>query len=404
MAMATLERTTFSTKRTMEFFSEKELNMQLGQSRAMWPVALMKELLDNALDAAELAGVAPRIGVTLTPDAFSVQDNGPGLPEETLVRSLDYLVRVSDKSYYISPTRGQLGNALKCVWAAPFVADGTRGQVDVTTGGVRHEIAVTLDRIAQEPDVRHTRHPDRTVKTGTRITIHWPGIASHEAPDRDDVFLQMEDDDEEIASYQDEDGSPIFLQMVDLVRRLALFNPHALLTVTQPNAKRIRWTPTDTAWRKWQPNRPTSPHWYDPGRLRALIAAYLADEREGGRARTVREFVAEFAGLSGSAKQHTVTTAAGLSKGASLHDLVTDEDVALEPVARLLTVMQETSRPITPAALGTVGREHLAARLEAAGVGAESIQYKKVPGIDDGMPFVVEIGFAFTRTAVTRAR
>jgi len=266
MAMATLERTTFSTKRVMEFFSVKELNMQLGQSRAMWPIALLKELLDNALDAAELAGVVPRIGVTLTPDAFSVQDNGSGLPEETLVRSLDYLVRVSDKSYYISPTRGQLGNALKCVWAAPFVADGTRGQVDVITGGVRHEIAVTLDRIAQEPDVRHTRHPDRTVKTGTRITVHWPGIASYEAPDRDDVFLQMEDEDEspvslhladeeeEIASCQDEGGSAIFLQMVDLVRRFALFNPHAMLTVTQPTAKPIHWTPTDTAWRKSRPS------------------------------------------------------------------------------------------------------------------------------------------------------
>ena len=38
-------------------------------------------------------------------------------------------------------------------------------------------------------------------------------------------------------------------------------------------------------------------------------------------------------------------------------------------------------------------REHLAARLEAAGVGAESIRYKKTSGVDDGMPFVVEIAF-----------
>ena len=427
MAKATLERTTFSTKRVMEFFSVKELNMQLGYSRPMWPIALLKELLDNALDAAELAGVAPQIRVTLAPDAFSVEDNGPGLPEETLERSQDYLVRVSDKSHYISPTRGQLGNALKCLWAAPFVANGTRGQVDVITGGVRHEIAVTLDRIAQEPDVRHTRHPDRTAITGTRITVHWPGIASYKAIDPDDVYLQTADeeeetasyqdadgspvflqmvdadgapvfvqpvdDDEERASYQDVDGSPIFLQMVDLVRRFALFNPHVRLTVTQPTAAPICWTPTDAAWRKWPPDRPTSPHWYDPGRLRALIAAYLGDERAGGRVRTVREFVSEFAGLSGSAKQHAVTTTAGLSKGASLHDLVTNNDVALKPVERLLTAMQEASRPITPAALGTVGRAHLVARLEATGVGAESIHYKKVAGVDDGMPFVVEIAF-----------
>lgn len=172
-----LKRTTFTTKRELEFFSAKELNMQLGHSRAMWPKALLKELIDNGLDAAELAGVAPKMTVTLTADSFSVLDNGSGLPIDTLERSLDYLVRVSDKSYYVSPTRGQLGNALKCVWAAPFVADGTQGRVDVTTGGVRHEIVVTLDRIAQQPEIEHTRHPDRSVKTGTKVTVHWPEIA-----------------------------------------------------------------------------------------------------------------------------------------------------------------------------------------------------------------------------------
>ena len=55
-----LKRTTFTTNRVLEFFSEKELNMQLGHSRAMWPIALLKELLDNALDAADLAGVVAR--------------------------------------------------------------------------------------------------------------------------------------------------------------------------------------------------------------------------------------------------------------------------------------------------------------------------------------------------------
>ena len=108
MAMP-LRRTTFTTKRVLEFFSEKELNMQLGHSPAMWPIAVLKELIDNGLDAAELAGVVPEISVELSGDGFRVQDNGPGLPVETLERSLDYLVRVSDKAHYVSPTRGQLG-------------------------------------------------------------------------------------------------------------------------------------------------------------------------------------------------------------------------------------------------------------------------------------------------------
>ena len=165
------------------------------------------------------------------------------------------------------------------------------------------------------------------------------------------------------------------------------------MTIKQPKAKPISWTPTDTAWKHWPPTRPTSPHWYTRNHLRALIAAYLADARAGGRVRTVREFVSEFAGLSGSTKQHAVTTAAGLSKGASLGDLVVDGDVAIGPVTHLLTTMQNASRPVKPAALGTVGRAHLTARLEAAGVEPGSVRYTKTSGVDDDVPFVVEIAF-----------
>ena len=109
---AVLSRATFETSRLLEFFTEKELTMQIGHPRRLWPLALVKELIDNALDACETADIAPEITVTIEPGAITVQDNGPGLPVATLERSLDYLVRVSDKTHYASPTRGQLGNAV----------------------------------------------------------------------------------------------------------------------------------------------------------------------------------------------------------------------------------------------------------------------------------------------------
>ena len=54
-----LERTTFEVSRELEFFSEKELQTQIGQSKQWWPVAILKELIDNALDACETANIAP---------------------------------------------------------------------------------------------------------------------------------------------------------------------------------------------------------------------------------------------------------------------------------------------------------------------------------------------------------
>src|SRR5262249_27002871 len=148
------------------------------------------ELIDNSVDACEQAGVIhPVVEVQLDEDAVSVEDNGPGLPEETLLKSLDYAVRVSDKSHYISPTRGQLGNALKCVWAAPFVATH-QGRLEVFTKEFSYEILVTLDRIAGKPSIQHHKRVP-VVKTGTLIRMYWPEISSYLDPEEDGDFYHV---------------------------------------------------------------------------------------------------------------------------------------------------------------------------------------------------------------------
>jgi DNA topoisomerase-6 subunit B len=54
---------------------------------------ILKELVDNGIDACEEAGIAPEITVTVDTTSISVADNGPGLPVETIKRVLDYTVR-----------------------------------------------------------------------------------------------------------------------------------------------------------------------------------------------------------------------------------------------------------------------------------------------------------------------
>jgi hypothetical protein len=152
-----LHRTAFVTDRTLEFFTESELTTQMGYGRQLWPLVIAKELIDNALDACETGDITPEILITLEPDAIIIADNGPGIPAETIKKSLDYHVRISDKKHYVSPTRGQLGNALKCVWAAPFVANSAHsGLVEVEACGLHHRIETNLDRIKQVPVVEHT--------------------------------------------------------------------------------------------------------------------------------------------------------------------------------------------------------------------------------------------------------
>ena len=361
---ATLKRETFETSRLLEFFSEKELTMQIGHNSDWWPTALVKELVDNGLDAGESAGVPPEITVTLTDDMVSIADNGLGLPAATLERSLDYTVRVSDKNHYISPTRGQLGNALKCLWAAPFVATGERGHIEIMTAGQRRGVTVGLDRIAQTPELKYEVSSDDLVKNGTLVRIHWPQIAG--CLGRGDDVRQMLTD-------------------------FAAFNPHASFAWQSYESSGVI-AATDPGWSKWRPADPTSPHWYSAEQLRDLVAAYLnAERQEGAKARTVREFVAEFRGLSGTAKQKKVTTSLGLT-GAYLHDLVDDDDVSLEKVAALLTAMQSESRAPKPAVLGVLGKDHMTQHMvDHRHVGADSVHYKKVEGEAGGLPFVLEV-------------
>ena len=141
MTAKQLARTTFSTSRLLDFASVKELTAQTGHEDGEWPLVIVKELLDNALDACEEAGIAPVITIEVNDGGIPVRDNGPGIPASTVESVLDFAIRVSSREAYVSPTRGAQGNALKTIVAMPFVLDGERGQVEIAARGERHLIA-----------------------------------------------------------------------------------------------------------------------------------------------------------------------------------------------------------------------------------------------------------------------
>lgn len=362
---ATLNRQTFETSRLLEFFSEKELNMQIGHYRQKWPIALAKELIDNALDACESAGVLPEIAICLDQDSLTIGDNGPGLPVKVIERSLDYAVRVSTNNGYVSPTRGQMGNALKCVWAAPYVATGTRGRVDVHTGGTIYTINVTLDRIAQAPKI-DVEEKTTFVKNGTSVKVYWPNVAWYLEPTQSVDFYKV--------------------PLGELVLRYAAINPHASFTYEYDGAVQ-RYSRTADVCSKWVASDPTSIHWYNPEALRGLVAANL----KSGRDITVREFVSEFRGLSSTAKQKAVTDGVGLS-GARLSSLVVSNDIDMAQIGALLSAMKEQSQPIKPQALGSIGAAHVQQWLtDVAGANPGFIEYRTEKGETvDGLPFVIE--------------
>jgi hypothetical protein len=126
------------------------------------------------------------------------------------------------------------------------------------------------------------------------------------------------------------------------------------------------------------------------------MGAYIARDQDSGRdPRMVREFVSEFRGLSGSAKQKLVLDEVGASR-MSLPKFFGDaERVNNDRIAKLLDAMQRQSRPVNPKDLGVIGRDHFAARFKAAGAELEAFRYKRNFGDTDGVPDVIETAFGW---------
>ena len=382
-----LTRVAFRVSRLMEFCTRRELQNQTGHRVEDWPLVVLKELMDNALDACEEAEIAPVISIAVKSGSVTIQDNGGGIKPSTIKLILDYTIRVSSREAYVSPTRGAQGNALKTILAMGYVLDRERqdgnnteaaGVTIIETRGVEHRIEFRVDHINNnEPRIAH--HPRHCLSPRKfKITVKWPmGEDGSLLDDTRDAFMR-------------------------LVEATVWFNPHLTLRGTWNGKKFINIAATNPAWAKWGPRNPTSVHWYDETRLQRYLAAHVARDRDIKRHRTVREFIAEFRGLSGTAIQRKVLEEVGCSHK-SLAEFFGVEQVNRAGIAKLLKSTPSIPKPVAAKHLGVIGQEHLKERFLAAGGNADTFKYQQRKGTtDEGIPYIVEFAFGLHQSGLTQ--
>jgi hypothetical protein len=150
-----------------------------------------------------------------------------------------------------------------------------------------------------------------------------------------------------------------------------------------------------------RPCNPTSPHWYGEAPFQRYLAAHVARDRDRGIKRTVREFIAEFRGLSATAVQRKILVEVGCSHQ-SLPGFFGVEKVNSAGIARLLAAMKKYSKPVAPQLLGVIGAPHLEGRFLAAGGNADTFKYQCRKGVTDGVPYVVEFAFGLHQSGLTQ--
>jgi DNA topoisomerase VI subunit B len=361
---AVLERTVFATSRAAEFLQVATLQTLTGQPSYRFADVVLKELLDNALDACEAAEVEPHITVMSWLEnglrRLMVADNGTGIPASVVDGILDFSVLVSDKAPYRAPTRGAQGNALKTIVGIP-ASLGVCDPVIIEAHGMHHRLSVTLDP-GGNVVVNHEIHMCQQT-AGTSVTVSLP--------------------------------AEVEVDVTQWVPAYAAVNPHAHLEVAdlaesddEPWAETYKPTAPE-GWSKPGPRTKTSAWWYDEAAFAKLVYAHIGAARQGGKDLPLGEFILQFDRLSAPPK---VAKVRAKIPGVTHLSGFTDRP---QQIGMLLAHMKEATTPPKPAVLGKVPAKHREALLDRL-YGVEQAWSARRELLHDGVPWAVEVTVART--------
>src|SRR5215213_9700728 len=365
----TSKRQLFSEPQVAQYFELSTLGKMAGRPSWDFHRVLVKELVDNSLDAAEAAGIAPEIKVRIVGGhsyfAAHVIDNGLGITSETLDKLLDYSTFTSDKAQYRTPTRGQQGNATKALFAMPFATGYEHRDTVVESLGFEHTIHAGLDDAGLPIVGRKSTPNGKAEGTSVYITI---GLT---------LGRQM---------WGGKDG-----EVRDLVRAYALFNPHTKVSFAHyspptqqgESAQLVEiesHLPTNRQYRKFTARDPLVIHWFDKGSFLKLIRAYV----RAGDDLPTGQFIKLFRGFSSRTKAKAAREIVGDARHIS--------ELSDTAAKALLEVMQhEASAPNHKAIGQALGLDHLVGSLKEMYPSHRRHWYsKQIKTTLNGAPAIVE--------------
>lgn len=143
------------------FLHPDRLSQKAGVPKAQLRRMALKELVDNALDAASNATLTE-----LDPDIFVIEDDGPGISPRRVVELFSVRRPMISTKLMRRPTRGMVGNGLRVATGAAFASGG---KLTVESRGVQQQLS--FDRGTGETVVVDSR--ESSVAGGTRITVEF---------------------------------------------------------------------------------------------------------------------------------------------------------------------------------------------------------------------------------------
>lgn len=322
-------------------------------------LTVVKEAVDNALDACEESGVLPEIQVEIIEmgkDRFRVkiEDNGPGIVKKQIPNIFAKLLYGS-KFHTMKQGRGQQGIGISAAVLYSQLTTGRTAKITSKTGENEEAnyFELRIDTKTNKPEISHEEKKEWKKEHGTRIEL--------------DIEATYQKGDQSVDSY---------------MKETAIVNPHATLIYTTPKAEQFIFArATDKL-----PKEPKEikPHPY--GVELGILQKMLRDTEN----RTLQSFLMnEFSRVgAGTAKE--------ICQKAGLETTLKPNELNLAQIEQLMKGVEET-KIIAPSTdcIVPIGSEQLEKGLKKE-INAEFYaSITRSPTIYKGIPFVIECAIAY---------
>ncbi|MFH0889788.1 MAG: DNA topoisomerase VI subunit B [Candidatus Aenigmatarchaeota archaeon] len=230
-----------------EFF-EKNRHLLGYDNKVKALLTVVREAVDNSLDATEEARIIADIKVSVKPvgdlkDRYriSIEDNGPGIVRENITRAFGKLL-FGSKFHRLRQSRGQQGIGISGAVMYSQLTSGKPTKIISSTGnGKTHYIDLMIDTFKNEPEV---------LKEEIKEGKNWHGIK-----------IEMEVEGKYVEHQQ---------SIAEYLKQSAMSNPYAQIVYDSPDGKIVFERSVNTL-----PEEPKSikphPHGIEIGILRRML-------------------------------------------------------------------------------------------------------------------------------------
>ncbi|MFH1105649.1 MAG: DNA topoisomerase VI subunit B [Candidatus Aenigmatarchaeota archaeon] len=341
-----------------EFF-EKNRHLLGYDNKVKALLTVVREAVDNSLDACEDARIVPDIRVSVKPidekkERFKVmvEDNGPGIVKEKLNSAFGSLLHGS-KFHRLRQSRGQQGIGISGAILYSQLTSGKPIKITSSTGnGKAHTNEIMIDVAKNKPMI---------LKEESKDEKDWHGIK-----------IQMEVEGKYVEHQQ---------SILEYLKQTAIANPYARITFDSPNGK-VKFDRATKTLPPLAKSIKPHPHGIEIGILDRML--------RGTQSRNLSGFLINEFSRVGSTSANEICKIAKMDKGRKPSELTPQE---IEKLFNAIQSVQLIKPPLD--CLSPLGEKLIEEGLKNQLNCEFVVALTRPPDVYRGNPFQIEVGIAY---------